>query len=376
MLPAGPPVRSSSRPALVRAERSALGERLVVEGTLGTMSFTQVVTLLAGSSRVGLRLYLHGFSGPDQLVRLRFPTALRGGTPLAEVANAVVARSFALLDADSAVAPWTLDSPAQGWFGLGPTLSVQSREAPSGRPAGSRALGVAEVVTSAGAGAAPEVRELMVALVGKGVTASCAEASANRYGGLLGDSNLPDFRVSIGAANENELTATVVESAGQGYVEELSRQLAAAGRARLWVPASCAPEHRWVPGADVRGARDLPVLVVAGVDKASTTAAVLSLAEDVRIRAAGRRAACRSAERLEPLGGDHQGQVSRARQGRHGRRGPRARAVRSRLDRRGAQPGHTGLRSRRGWCPLLLAPAFLHRVALRRVDRPAAANSP
>jgi alpha-mannosidase len=282
LLPAGEPVRSSSQPASVRAERSVLGERLVVEGTLGSMSFTQVVTLLAGSPRVGLRLYLHGFSGTDELVRLRFPTALRGGTPLAEVANAVVARSFALIDADSAVAPWTLDSPAQGWFGLGPTLSVQFRAAPSGAPAGSRALGVAEVVTPAGAGANPEVRELMVAMVGKGVTASCTEAGANRYGGLLGDSNLPDFRVSIGGADENELTAAVLEGAGEGYLDEFARQLATAGQARLWVPASRTPEHRWVPGADVRGARDLPVLVVAGSDEARTTAAVRALAQDVR----------------------------------------------------------------------------------------------
>ncbi|HXW79116.1 MAG TPA: hypothetical protein VEJ84_06430, partial [Acidimicrobiales bacterium] len=107
LMPAGPPVRSSAGMARAEAQRSALGERLVVQGQLDGMTYVQVVTLLSGSDRVQLSTYLDGFSGVDRLVRLRFAVPIPGGTPLAEVGNAVVARGVAFVDADSAVAPWT-----------------------------------------------------------------------------------------------------------------------------------------------------------------------------------------------------------------------------------------------------------------------------
>jgi alpha-mannosidase len=282
LLPAGPPVGSSARPARVRAEKSLLGERLVIEGEMDVMAYTQVVTLLTGSRRVGLQTYLRGFSGVDRLVRLRFPAAVTGGIPLAEVGNAVVARSFGFVDADSATAPWTLDSPAQGWVGLGSTLSVSLTE--DGNPFGSRALGVAEVITPTAAevGAQPAVRALLVALAGRGVTASCTGATSNRYGGLLGDSNLPDVRIALGGPVANELTASVLESAGAPFRAELERQLGQRGAARVWVPAAQSFSEVWVPNADVRGARDLPVLIVAGSDAPALEREISSLTTEVQ----------------------------------------------------------------------------------------------
>ena len=282
LMPAGPPVRSSLGPARVEAQRSALGERLVVEGQLDGMSYVQVVTLLSGSSRVHVRTYLNGFTGVDRLVRLRFPVAVRGGTPLAEVGNAVVARGVGFVDADSAVAPWTLDTPVQGWAGIGSTLCVELGE--NGSAYGSTALGVAEVVTPSGAGAGllPEIRALVVALAAKGVTASCTEATSNRYGGLRGDSNLPDVRISIGRAENNALTAAVLASAGAAFEAELDRQLAQSGRARVWVPAGRPSDEVWVPNADVRGARDLPVLVLVGSDAGATEKEVAALVGEVQ----------------------------------------------------------------------------------------------
>ncbi len=281
-MPAGPAVRSSARPARVHAECSALGERLVVHGELDGMSYVQVVTLFSGSARVELRTSLHGFCGQDRLVRLRFPVAVDGGTSLAEVANAVVARNFGFVDQDCAEAPWTLDSPAQGWAGVGATLSVELADGPA--TVASRALGVAEVVLpddpdrSLVAGA----RSLLVALVQKGVTASCTEASGNRYGALLGDSNLPDVRVVIGRPRDNSFAAAVLAGAGAAYEDELEGQLAAKGSAALWVPSARRPVETWVPNADLRDARDLPVLLVAGRDAASTGRALVVLVEQVR----------------------------------------------------------------------------------------------
>ncbi len=291
LLPAGLPVRSRSGAATVRHERCALGERLVADGRVelgadgeadshgGGFSYRQTVTLWRGARRLELRTELHGWAERDRLVRLRFPTTLAGATPLCAVGDAVVARSFGLIDADSAQFPWTLDHPAAEWFGLSTTLVL---EASDGGPAYHRqSLGVAEVVTPAGGGPGGAVRDLVLALVHRGVTATTSEAPANRYGGLLGDSNLPDFRIAIGTPTENPFVAQVLEHAGQPYRGSLDRQLANHGRARLLVPAEHPLAEVWQPGADLRGPRDLPVLVVAGTTAAATEAAVVELATAV-----------------------------------------------------------------------------------------------
>ena len=279
LLPLGPPARSGSEAATVRAERSPLGQRLVVEGALRGFGYRQVVTLWNGARRAELRTEIHGWAIQDHLLRLRFPTTLAGGTPVSAVGDAVVARGFALIDVDSSELPWTLDNPAAEWFGVSTTLAVEAAEA--GRSYHRRSVGVAEVITPVGAGAAPWARRLVVALVQKGVTATCSEADHNRYGGLEGDSNLPDFRVAVGGPAENSFVAVVLQAAGPAYRAALDGQLARQGWARLLVPAERSLREVWQPGADLRGPRDLPVIVVAGRDQASTEAAVDALSAEV-----------------------------------------------------------------------------------------------
>ena len=279
LLPLGPPARSGSEAATVRAERSALGQRLVVEGTLRGFGYRQVVTLWNGARRAELRTEIHGWAIQDHLLRLRFPTTLAGGTPVSAVGDAVVARGFALIDVDSSDKPWTLDNPAAEWFGVSTTLVVEAAEA--GRSYHRRSVGVAEVIAPVGAGAAPWARRLVVALVQKGVTATCSEADHNRYGGLEGDSNLPDFRVAVGGPAENSFVADLLQAAGPAYRAALDSQLARQGWARLLVPAERSLREVWQPGADLRGPRDLPVIVVAGRDRASTETAVDALQAEV-----------------------------------------------------------------------------------------------
>ena len=342
LLPLGPPARSGSEAATVRAERSALGQRLVVEGALRGFGYRQAVTLWDGARRAELRTEVHGWAIQDHLLRLRFPTTLAGGTPVSAVGDAVVARGFGLIDVDSSEQPWTLDNPAADWFGLSTTLVVEAAEA--GRSYHRRSIGVAEVVAPVGAGAAPGRARLVVALVQKGVTATCSEADHNRYGGLEGDSNLPDFRFAVGGPAQNPFVAQVLQAAGPAYRAALEDQLARQGWARLLVPAERSLREVWQPGADLRGPRDLPVIVVAGRDDASTEAAVDALS------AAG----CRRA------GG---GEATR-RPGAPTRTGPR-------LDGGPAQPGHPGLRRRLVGRASCLAVAGLHGLAVRGLDRPA-----
>jgi alpha-mannosidase len=278
LLPSGPLERSSSFPATVQAYRSPLGERLVVQGSVGTqLRYTQTLTLWRGVDRVDCRTTIEDFTGADRLVRLRWPCPVPGALPVSEVGDAVIGRGFGLMHdhshedraVDSAKHPWTLDNPAHGWFGLSSCVRIRV-----GRQ--TRPVAVAEVV--APDEAADGVRDLMVALVRAGVTATCSAASKPRYGHLEVDSNLPDARIALGGPEENPFTAAVLAAADPAYAAEVKRQLAE-GQARVFVPAAAALNSVWVPDADLRGVLDLPVLIVAGDGALESVVVDLEVAE-------------------------------------------------------------------------------------------------
>ena len=126
------------------------------------------------------------------------------------------------------------------------------------------------------------LRELLVALAAAGVTATCSQADGSRYGAIDADSNLPDVRIAVGGPEVNPFTAEVLSAAGPGYAKALAVRLAAdSGTARLWVPASRDRADAFGPDADVRGAGDLPVLIVAGAGPGELAAAVSALAADL-----------------------------------------------------------------------------------------------
>ncbi|WP_406427059.1 NEW3 domain-containing protein [Streptomyces sp. NBC_00147] len=251
LVPNGTVTGSASTPASsVHTETSALGQRITVTGTVGPVRYTQTLTLWHGVDRLDGVTHIDAFDGADRLLRLRWPARVPGALPVSEVANAVIGRGFGLIDVDSTEHPWTLDNPANNWFALSSTARVRL-------PDGSRAIGIAEIVTPDGAGA----KDLAVTLVKAGVTSTCSSAPGARYGDLAVDSNLPDVRIALGGPDENPFTAEVLTGE---YADTFAEQLAATGRARLWVPAESPLEKVWVPGADLRAAHALPVLVVAG----------------------------------------------------------------------------------------------------------------
>ena len=259
-----------------------LGRRLVVRGRIGdVLRYTQTVTLWHGLARVDCQTTIDEFTGADRLVRLRWPCPVPGALPVSEVGDAVIGRGFGLMHergaetaVDAAAHPWTLDNPAYGWFGLSSAARVRIGEKV-------RAVSVAEVVTPTAS--APWARDLMVALVRAGVTATCSSADRPRYGFLDVDSNLPDARIALGGPDHNEFTAAVLADADPVYAEELKRQLYATGEARVWVPAAASLADEWVPGADLRRVRALPVLVIAGSELQSAVAAVVDDLADAEI---------------------------------------------------------------------------------------------
>jgi alpha-mannosidase len=262
LLPTGPP-RSTSAGGRARVQvlSSPLGQRLVVRGELDGIAYTQELTVWTGLSRVDCTTVLDGFDGSDQLVRLRWAADVPGGLPVSEVGAAVVGRGFGIVDTDTKHAPWTLDNPALNWFGLGSTARVSLGGVGPGGVG--RALGVAEVVAGADLVASEGVRDLVVALVRAGVTSTTSVDLGSRYGHLAVDSNLPDFRLAVGGPDRNTFTAAVLETS-PAHAAEVRRQVAATGVARVWVPAERPLAEVWVPNADLRPVRALPVLVLAG----------------------------------------------------------------------------------------------------------------
>ncbi len=285
LLPKGPVVVSSSGAAeSVQCYRSAVGERVVVRGRIGSvLRYTQTLTLWHGVARVDCSTTIDEFTGEDKLLRLRWPCPVPGAMPVSEVGDAVIGRGFALLhepgsdeSVDTAKYPSTLDNPAYGWFGLSSAVRVRVGD-------GIRAVSVAEVVSPTEAESAPLARELMVALVRAGVTATCSSADRPRYGNLDVDSNLPDARIAVGGPDQNSFTAAVLAEADPAYADDLKRQVYDTGSARVWVPAAAPLAATWLPGADLRGARALPVLIIAGNGLAEAVAAVVGDLADAEI---------------------------------------------------------------------------------------------
>jgi alpha-mannosidase len=290
LTPTGRSTSSSAQPAdRVRRERSAIGERLVVDARLDGCMLTQTVSLYDGVDRVVCTTDLDGFDGQDTLFRVRVAADVPGGLPLSEVADAVIGRGAGFPDVDVAEVPSTLDNPANTWFAVGTTARLELASAPEGPVTASRAISVAEVVAPDDDAAAGEgARELVVALVRSGVTSTVSTGGGPRYGSIDTDSNLPDVRIAVGGPEENAFTRAVFDAADVGYGDEFHRQLETVGSASVYVPASRPLRERWRPNADLRGPRDLPVLIVAGRDPAATARVLRRVARDLE-RAASYR---------------------------------------------------------------------------------------
>jgi alpha-mannosidase len=287
LCPAGPAAGSTARSATVTAERCPVGSRLTARLSIGDLDITQETLLWDGADRVEFRTHVDGSIGQDHLLRVRFPASVRGGLPVYQTAVSVIGRPPGEIDIDVARDTYTLDSPANEWFGVGSTARV-AVPAEGGDGPQLQAIGVAEVICPpALRGSA---RDLLAALARQGVTATCSVPEGTRYGYLEVDSNLPDFRITLGGPDQNSFTGRVLDEAGASADNAL-----AAGQSRIWVPASRSRTDEFAPSADLRAASDLPVLVVAAADmQAAITALIADLDDaviEVQAVAAGRKGA-------------------------------------------------------------------------------------
>jgi len=271
--------RSGDVRADVEIAHSPAGSRITVRADLGLFRYTQRLTLWAGVDRLDVTTTLDGYDGEDRLIRVRWPSDVRGGLPVHEVADAVIGRGFGFVEVNSEEFPWTLDNPANTWFGLGSTARVDLRD-DSGAPLGQRAIGVAELVYADWDEAGELGAPLAAALVRAGVTATSTIAGGPRYGDLEVDSNLPDIRIAVGGPERNSLVAEAL-AMDPAADRELRRQIADQGVAAVWVAPRASLREEWVPGADLRDLERLPLLVVAGADPSGDAKAVDALIADL-----------------------------------------------------------------------------------------------
>ena len=96
------------------------------------------------------------------------------------------------------------------------------------------------------------------------------------------DSNLPDFRIAVGGPSENAFTAEVLTASDPAAAKRLDALVADGTSARLWVPAAKSRADAFAPSADLRGVRDLPVLVIAAAAAGNLEKAVAELRGELR----------------------------------------------------------------------------------------------
>ena len=246
LLPAGPPVRSGSRSAAVHRERSVLGERLVVAGSLGGFRYRQVATLWNGVRRMELRTEIHDWRVADHLLRLRFPTTLAGGTPVSAVGRRRRCQGFRPHRRGYGGSPVDPRQPCGGvvWAkhhtpprsGRGRTSLSPSRGR-GGRSGRSRWR--RRGTLGSPARGRPHPKRGHVYLHGGG------SKQVRRPVGRLQSAGLSCGR---GRPRENPFVAAILRAAGTAYSEALEDQLDRQGWARLLVPAAAALERRLAPG--------------------------------------------------------------------------------------------------------------------------------
>jgi alpha-mannosidase len=252
LLPKGPGRGTSAAAAEVRVQKCPIGRRLVIDTSLEGLRVSGEVLLWDGVDRVDFRTRVGGSIGQDRLLRVRFDLDVPGGRPVCEVGFAAIGRPFGFPDADTATDLWTLDNPAHTWTALSTTARIVLTAQDGSRQA--HAIGVAEVIAPENDN---ELRPVLAALVAQGVTATSSRPDGPRYGALDLDSNLPDIRIVLGGPDTNTFATEVLATTDPAYA------IALAANGRVFIPAARPMSEVWTPGTDLRGTRDLPVLIIA-----------------------------------------------------------------------------------------------------------------
>jgi hypothetical protein len=215
-------------------------------------------------------------AGSDHLIRVRWPVGVRGATPVFETAEAVIGRSPAFVDVDAAEHPWTLDTPANGWFASSVTCRVDVHHSGGVTPA---AIAVAEIVVGS-QDDVTMVRPLVVALATSGVTSTVTVLDADRSGRLGLDSNAPDIRFVVGEI-DHRITGEQLARLSEADACAVRERLQQHGSARAWRPADRPRSDVLRPSMDVRSWSELSTMTIVGASRSALDAEIARMVAEL-----------------------------------------------------------------------------------------------
>ena len=265
LYPTGKKWYSQNYPVQGKLRQGPVSSRLILEGPFEGCRRKQEIILYEGLKRIDFLSTFIDFQGKQGLYKVHFPLQVKGGRPIFQVANAVIGRSFGY-DTDYEEQRYTLDSPAHQWVEYGPNARIMIKDLDSGKPIGGYSLGVGEIVRGKGGTAAANL--LAAGLIKKGITTTQTLDSARRYGDLRYDSNLPDFRISLGNEKTNSYTAQLLRQLRPAQRQLYYRLLEKKGRALLWLHSS----------------GDIPALLISEKGETVSTAAIDEILKDLEQR--------------------------------------------------------------------------------------------
>ena len=348
LTPDGRMTSATAFPAEITIETSPIGQRIVVEGPVDESRWRQEIRLWADVDRIEMTTSLHDYRGHDRLFR---------GSP----------RRHRRRDRD--LRGWECghrSSVRQAERGCRRSpvharpSSVQLVRSGCDCPGGARRRG-GPIRRSGIAGDQrgrdrraddarldSSLRDLVVALVRQALLQRSAMTTATAMASSTSTPNLPDVRVAVGGPDQNRSVSLLLDAVERGYRDDLDRQPTGQGWARLWIPQEGHGDAEREPIPDLRDPRALPVLIVAGADAEMTIQALEAVISDL---GEGRV--------IEPAGNARWAEL------RDGE-----------LHGRDPEPRDAGLQCRGRRQPVPLADALVQRLAVRRVDRPAARATP
>jgi alpha-mannosidase len=245
-----------------KLKRGPVSSSVIFEGPFEGCRRRQEIIFYEGLKRIDFISTLIDFQDKQGLYKVHFPLQINGGRPIFQIANAVIGRSFGY-DTDYEEQRYTLDSAAYQWVEYGPNASIKIKDLDTGEVKGTHPLGVGEIIRGKKGTAA--ANRLAAGLIKKGITTTQTLDSVRRYGDLRYDSNLPDFRISLGGEKINSYTANLIREAQPAQRELYYRMLDEQGQALLWLNSS----------------RDLPVLIISERGGAISPGIIDGILEDL-----------------------------------------------------------------------------------------------
>ncbi len=262
---------SEEFPAEVTVEETPVRVSLVAESDHVGCRRKMRVTLWTGLPVVEFETHVFNYADEDFFFKVHFPLDVQGGRPVYEVAGPVVSRTYCPGDPDTKQMPWTQDNAANHYVDLTVPLVLEGRAGIEAEVVVRLSAGMAEVVCSPQAAQDKAMDELLAALASVGVTATVTWPEYRRFGDIAWDSNVPDFRIFVGAPEENECVASALQAAGKSVAAELQE----------WVD-----NHGWVvallPDVKLGLPAELPIVVVWGADEQLQREALEHIAAQVR----------------------------------------------------------------------------------------------